>query len=109
MYKFRTSWIEENRLLMVRDEDRWWIGEIYINEDNVVTNSQYKGKDFTPELLNKIAIDFGYASGIDEDVMETIKEGFVFVHDTPEFPMHLFKKDKVNIDDDIFNMWIKSK
>lgn len=125
MYMFKLQYDRVERKLKVCDEHGIWIGTALLNSvtNTVCTyidHSNIDGRNHLPtdgrklsiENLKSLCIEFAATSGIDEDIIQELQEGWMQV----DFECIKFQLDDVlysekevqnDIDSQIFNYWMK--
>lgn len=125
MYLFNLMYDRVERKLKVYDENTIWIGTVllntvtntvctYIDHSNIDGRNHLPsdGRKLTLENLKTICIELAATSGIDEDLIDELKEGWIQV----DYICAGFKLDDIlysetavqnDIDSQIFNYWMK--
>lgn len=125
MYTFKLQYDSVERKLKVYDEYTIWIGTALLDRDtNIVCtyidHNNYDGVGHLPnygqyltlETLKNLCIEFAATSGIDNDIIDDLIEGWSAV----DFECIGFKLDDIlysdkpvqnDIDSQIFNYWMK--
>lgn len=125
MYTFKLQFDKVERKLKVCDGYGIWIGTVllntvtntvctYIDHSNIDGRNHLPsdGRKLTLENLKSICIELAATSGIDEDIIYDLKEGWLAV----DYECIGFKLEEViysdkpvenTIDDQIFNYWMK--
>lgn len=125
MYLFNLMYDRVERKLKVYDENTVWIGTVllnantniactYIDHDNIDGRRHLPndGRKLTPENLKTICIELAATSGIDEDLIDELKEGWMqvdYICAGFELGDILYSETVVqnDIDSQIFNYWMK--
>lgn len=125
MYLFNLMYDRVERKLKVYDENTVWIGTVllnantniactYIDHDNIDGRRHLPndGRKLTPENLKAICIELAATSGIDEDLIDELKEGWMqvdYICTGFELDDILYSETVVqnDIDSQIFNYWMK--
>lgn len=125
MYMFKLQYDRVERKLKVYDEHSVWIGTAllnsvtntvctYIDHSNIDGRNHLPtdGRKLTLENLKSLCIELAATSGIDEDIIQELQEGWMQV----DFECIKFQLDDVlysekevqnDIDSQIFNCWMK--
>lgn len=125
MYMFKLQYDRVERKLKVYDEHSVWIGIAllnsvtntvctYIDHSNIDGRNHLPtdGRKLTLENLKSLCIELAATSGIDEDIIQELQEGWMQV----DFECIKFQLDDVlysekevqnDIDSQIFNCWMK--
>ena len=125
MYLFNLMYDRVERKLKVYDENTVWIGTVllntvtntvctYIDHSNIDGRNHLPsdGRRLTPENLKTICIELAATSGIDEDLIDELKEGWMqvdYICAGFELDDILYSETEVqnDIDSQIFNYWMK--
>lgn len=125
MYLFTLMYDRVERKLKVYDENIVWIGTVLLNNvtNTVCTYIDHSnidgrrhlpndGRKLTPENLKTICIELAATSGIDEDLIDELKEGWMqvdYICAGFELDDILYSETVVqnDIDLQIFNYWMK--
>lgn len=125
MYLFILMYDRVERKLKVYDENIVWIGTVllnnvtntvctYIDHSNIDGRNHLPpdGRKLTPENLKTICIELAATSGIDEDLIDELKEGWMqvdYICAGFELDDILYSETVVqnDIDSQIFNYWMK--
>lgn len=125
MYLFNLMYDRVERKLKVYDENIVWIGTVllnnvtntvctYIDHSNIDGRNHLPsdGRKLTPENLKAICIELAATSGIDEDLIDELKEGWMqvdYICAGFELDDILYSETVVqnDIDSQIFNYWMK--
>lgn len=125
MYLFNLMYDRVERKLKVYDENTVWIGTVllntvtntvctYIDHSNIDGRNHLPsdGRRLTPENLKTICIELAATSGIDEDLIDELKEGWMqvdYICAGFELDDILYSETAVqnDIDSQIFNYWMK--
>lgn len=125
MYMFKLQYDRVERKLKVCDEHGIWIGTALLNSDtNIIctyidhsnidgrNHLPIDGRKLTPENLKALCIELAATSGIDEDVIDKLQEGWMQVDfECIDFQLgdiiYSEKEVQNDIDSQIFNYWMK--
>ena len=109
MYKMHANHnINQGEIIFV-DDQQCWCGALRFNAQGRVhhveladgeVDSKLHGEIVTQELIRELASNAAWDSGIDEDLLdEGIEVDMLFCN--------VFPEKKLELDDDIFNAWMK--
>lgn len=125
MYMFKLQYDRVERKLKVYDEHNIWLGTVllhsdsnsictYIDHDNMDDRTilPSDGRRLTLDVLKSLAIELAATSGIDEDIIDELQEGWMqsdFECINFQLGDIIYSETKVqnDIDSQIFNCWMK--
>lgn len=124
MYMFKLQYDRVERKLKVYDEHTIWLGTVLLYTDkNVVCTYvdhahddfrllEIDGRQMTLENLKALCIELAATSGIDEDIIQELEEGWMqsdFECIGFQLSDIIYSETKVqnDIDSQIFNCWMK--